>query len=96
MYFIFVIVYGWVWFWKFLYKVVVLVFFIGVSNFFELVVVVVIVLFGLESGVVLVIVVGVFEEVLIMLSFVWIVNKIRGFFIVKFEVGNVVLMFVEE
>lgn len=44
---IFFVVYGWVKWWKLFYDIVVFVGMIGVSNFFELVVVVVIFLFGL-------------------------------------------------
>lgn len=65
---------------KLLYNVVVLVCMIGMLNFFELVVVVVILLFGLYSGVVFVIVVGVLVEVLVMFLLVWFVNKMCYWF----------------
>ena len=53
---------------------------IGASNFFELAVAVAISLFGLESGAALSTVVGVLEEVPIMLTLVWIANKTRPWF----------------
>lgn len=65
---------------KLLYNVVVLVCMIGMFNFFELVVVVVILLFGLYSGVVFVIVVGVLVEVFVMFLLVWFVNKMCYWF----------------
>lgn len=51
---------------------------IGASNFFELAVVVAILLFGIHSGAVLATVVGVLIEVPVMLSLVWWVNKQKG------------------
>jgi len=53
---------------------------IGASNFFELAVAVAISLFGLESGAALATVVGVLEEVPIMLSLVWFANRTRNRF----------------
>ncbi|HAF70619.1 TPA: arsenical-resistance protein [Candidatus Acetothermia bacterium] len=53
---------------------------IGASNFFELAVAVAISLFGLESGAALSTVVGVLEEVPIMLTLVWIANRTKPWF----------------
>ena len=53
---------------------------IGASNFFELAVAVAISLFGLGSGAALATVVGVLEEVPIMLSLVAIANKTKHWF----------------
>ncbi|AIF70119.1 arsenic transporter [Palaeococcus pacificus DY20341] len=84
-YFIFAIAYGWSWFWKLPHKIAAPASFIGASNFFELAVAVAIALFGLESGAALATVVGVLEEVPIMLSLVWIANKTRSLFTTKIE-----------
>lgn len=53
---------------------------IGASNFFELAVAVAISLFGIGSGAALATVVGVLEEVPIMLSLVWFANRTQGWF----------------
>jgi len=53
---------------------------IGASNFFELAVAVAISLFGLKSGAALATVVGVLEEVPIMLSLVAIANRTKHWF----------------
>lgn len=95
-YFIFAIAYGWAWLWKLPHKVAAPASFIGASNFFELAVAVAITLFGLESGAALATVVGVLEEVPIMLSLVWIANKTRGLFTAKFESGSSALVLAEE
>lgn len=95
-YFIFAIAYGWAWLWKLPHKVAAPASFIGASNFFELAVAVAIALFGLESGAALATVVGVLEEVPIMLSLVWIANKTRHLFTAKFESGSSALVLAEE
>lgn len=95
-YFIFAIAYGWAWLWKLPHKVAAPASFIGASNFFELAVAVAIALFGLESGAALATVVGVLEEVPIMLSLVWIANKTRGLFKAKFEAGSAAPTLAEE
>ena len=82
-YLIFAIAYGWSWMWKLPHRVAAPVSFIGASNFFELAVAVAIALFGLESGAALATVVGVLEEVPLMLSLVWIANKTRHLFNIK-------------
>ena len=87
-YFIFTIAYGWAWLWRLPHKVAAPASFIGASNFFELAVAVAIALFGLESGAALATVVGVLEEVPIMLSLVWIANKTRNLFTAKLEVRS--------
>ncbi|KXG76959.1 Arsenical-resistance protein Acr3 [Fervidicola ferrireducens] len=53
---------------------------IGASNFFELAVAVAVSLFGLESGAAVATVVGVLEEVPIMLSLVAIANRTKHWF----------------
>ncbi|WP_297091624.1 ACR3 family arsenite efflux transporter [Thermococcus sp.] len=95
-YFIFAIAYGWSWLWKLPYKVAAPASLIGASNFFELAVAVAIALFGLESGAALATVVGVLEEVPIMLSLVWIANRTRGLFTAEFEAGSAALALTEE
>ncbi|ACS90751.1 MULTISPECIES: ACR3 family arsenite efflux transporter [Thermococcus] len=95
-YFIFAIAYGWAWLWKLPHKVAAPASFIGASNFFELAVAVAIALFGLESGAALATVVGVLEEVPIMLSLVWIANRTRHLFTAKFEAGSAVPTLSEE
>ncbi|MCD6301207.1 MAG: bile acid:sodium symporter [Staphylothermus sp.] len=85
-YVIFAIAYCWSWLWKLPHRVAAPASFIGASNFFELAVAVAITLFGLESGAALATVVGVLEEVPIMLSLVWIANKTRHFFKSKMEI----------
>ena len=92
----FAIACGWSWIWKLLHKVAAPVSFIGASNFFEFAVAVAIALFGLESGAALATVVGVLEEVPIMLSLVWIANRTRTFFTAKFEAGSSVPVLTEE
>lgn len=52
------------------YEDVVFVVLIGVSNYFEVAIVIAVILFGLNFGVVLVMVVGVLIEVLVMLMLV--------------------------
>lgn len=53
---------------------------IGASNFFELAVAAAISLFGINSGAALATVVGVLIEVPVMLSVVWIVNRLKGWY----------------
>ncbi|AIU69974.1 hypothetical protein TEU_06345 [Thermococcus eurythermalis] len=69
---------------------------IGASNFFELAVAVAIALFGLESGAALATVVGVLEEVPIMLNIVWIANRKRYLLTAEFEAGGAVPTLSEE
>lgn len=76
-YFIFAFSYGWAWLWKIEFPVAAPAGFIAASNFFELAVAVAIALFGLKSGAALATVVGVLEEVPIMLSLVWIAKKTK-------------------
>lgn len=76
-YLIFAIAYGWSWLWRLPHPIGAPAGFVGASNFFELAVAVAISLFGLTSGAALATVVGVLEEVPIMLSLVWIANKTR-------------------
>jgi len=95
-YFIFAIAYGWGWLWKLSHRVAVPASFIGATNFFELAVAVAIALFGLESGAALATVVGVLEEVPIMLSLVWIANKTWHLFTAKLGAGSAVSMLAEE
>jgi ACR3 family arsenite transporter len=74
-YFIFAFSYGWAWLWRIDFKIAAPAGFIAASNFFELAVAVAIALFGLKSGATLATVVGVLEEVPIMLSLVWIAKR---------------------
>ncbi|MDD5748510.1 MAG: ACR3 family arsenite efflux transporter [Actinomycetota bacterium] len=76
-YFIFAFSYGWAWLWRINFEVAAPAGFIAASNFFELAVAVAISLFGLKSGATLATVVGVLEEVPIMLSLVWIAKKTK-------------------
>lgn len=62
---------------------------IGASNFFELAVAVAISLFGLNSGAALATIVGVLEEVPIMLSLVKIANRTQGWFERTPELGPI-------
>jgi len=77
-YFIFAFSYGWAWLWKIDFSIAAPAGFIAASNFFELAVAVAIALFGLKSGAALATVVGVLEEVPIMLSLVWITKKTKS------------------
>ncbi|MDP2183682.1 MAG: ACR3 family arsenite efflux transporter [Actinomycetota bacterium] len=79
-YLIFAIAYGWSWLWRLPHPIAAPAGFVGASNFFELAVAVAVALFGLTSGATLATVVGVLEEVPIMLSLVWIANATRGHF----------------
>jgi ACR3 family arsenite transporter len=79
-YFIFGISYGWARFWKLPFNVAAPAGMIGASNFFELAVAVAISLFGLQSGAVLATVVGVLEEVPIMLTLVAISKRTKHWF----------------
>lgn len=78
-YFIFAFSYGWAWLWRLNFEVAAPAGFIASSNFFELAVAVAISLFGLKSGATLVTVVGVLEEVPIMLSLVWIAKRTKKY-----------------
>ncbi|MDD5038793.1 MAG: arsenic resistance protein, partial [Dehalococcoidales bacterium] len=77
---IFAISYGWSRAWKLPFNVAAPAGMIGASNFFELAVAVSISLFGLNSGAVLATVVGVLEEVPIMLTLVAISKATRHWF----------------
>jgi len=79
-YLIFGISYIWAWLWKLPFNVASPAGMIGASNFFELAVAVAISLFGLQSGAVLATVVGVLEEVPIMLTLVAISKATKRFF----------------
>jgi len=79
-FFIFAIGYGAAWLLRISHPVAAPAAQIGASNFFELAVAVAISLFGLESGAALATVVGVLEEVPIMLTLVWIANRTRPWF----------------
>ncbi len=79
-YLIFAISYGWARAWKLPFNVAAPAGMIGASNFFELAVAVAISLFGLNSGAVLATVVGVLEEVPIMLTLVAISKATRHWF----------------
>ncbi|MBK5092528.1 MAG: ACR3 family arsenite efflux transporter [Actinobacteria bacterium] len=76
-YFIFAFAYGWAWLWRINFEVAAPAGFVAASNFFELAVAVAISLFGLKSGATLATVVGVLEEVPIMLSLVWIAKRTK-------------------
>jgi ACR3 family arsenite transporter len=77
-YFIFAFSYGWAWLWRINFEIAAPAGFVAASNFFELAVAVAISLFGLKSGAALATVVGVLEEVPIMLTLVWIAKKTKG------------------
>jgi len=79
-YLIFAIGYLWARLWKVDKTVAAPAAMIGASNFFELAVAVAISLFGLGSGAALATVVGVLEEVPIMLSLVWFANRTKHWF----------------
>ena len=79
-YLIFAIGYWWAKWWKVDRTVAAPAAMIGASNFFELAVAVAISLFGLGSGAALATVVGVLEEVPIMLSLVWFANRTKHWF----------------
>jgi len=79
-YLIFAIGYAWCRWWKIDRTVAAPAAMIGASNFFELAVAVAISLFGLGSGAALATVVGVLEEVPIMLSLVWFANRTKDWF----------------
>lgn len=78
-YFVFAFAYGWAWLWRVDFKVAAPAGFVAASNFFELAVAVAISLFGLKSGATLATVVGVLEEVPIMLSLVWIAGRTKRY-----------------
>jgi len=61
---------------------------IGASNHFEVAIAVAVMLFGIESGAALATVVGVLEEVPVMLSLVWICLRTQHLFRAK-EIGGV-------
>ncbi len=77
---IFVIAYGWGYFWRVPFSTAAPAALIGTSNFFELAVAVAISLFGLNSGAALATVVGVLVEVPVMLSLVALANRTRPHF----------------
>jgi arsenite transporter len=77
---IFVVAYGWAYFWRVPFNTAAPAALIGTSNFFELAVAVAISLFGLNSGAALATVVGVLVEVPVMLSLVAIANRTQGWF----------------
>jgi len=79
-YLIFAIAYIWAWHWRVDKTVAPPAAMISASNFFELAVAVAISLFGLGSGAALATVVGVLEEVPIMLSLVAFANKTKHWF----------------
>lgn len=80
-FFIFTLGYGGAWFMHLSHPIAAPAAQIGASNFFELAVAVAISLFGLESGAALATVVGVLEEVPIMLTLVAIANRTRRQFV---------------
>jgi ACR3 family arsenite transporter len=77
---IFLLAYGWAYWWRVPFDTAAPAALIGTSNFFELAVAVAISLFGLNSGAALATVVGVLVEVPVMLSLVWMANRSRGVF----------------
>lgn len=79
-YLIFAVAYAWAWCWRVDKTVAAPAAMIGASNFFELAVAVAISLFGLGSGAALATVVGVLEEVPIMLTLVLFANKTKHWF----------------
>lgn len=78
---IFFISYGWAKLWKLPFNVAAPAGMIGASNFFELAVAVAISLFGLKSAAALATIVGVLEEVPIMLTLVAISKRTRSWFL---------------
>lgn len=89
-YFIFAFSYGWAWLWRIRFAVAAPAGFVAASNFFELAVAVAIALFGLTSGAALATVVGVLEEVPIMLSLVWIAKKTKAW-VDRHEAGRLAI-----
>jgi len=79
-YVIFIIGYAWAKAWRLERSVAAPAAMVGASNFFELAVALAITLFGLNSGAALATVVGVLEEVPIMLSLVAIANRTKHWF----------------
>jgi ACR3 family arsenite transporter len=79
-YIIFGISYGWSKLWNLPFNVAAPAGMIGASNFFELAVAVAISLFGVQSGAVLATIVGVLEEVPIMLTLVAISKRTKHWF----------------
>ncbi|HDL85701.1 MAG TPA: ACR3 family arsenite efflux transporter [Candidatus Acetothermia bacterium] len=79
-FFIFSLGYGAAWLLRLPHSVAAPAAMIGASNFFELSVAVAISLFGIGSGAALATVVGVLEEVPVMLTLVWFANRTRGWF----------------
>ncbi len=79
-FFVFALGYGAAWLLRLSYPVAAPAALIGASNFFELAVAVAISLFGIASGAALATVVGVLEEVPIMLALVWFANRTRSWF----------------
>ncbi|MEM7705423.1 MAG: ACR3 family arsenite efflux transporter [Pseudomonadota bacterium] len=77
---IFVVAYGWAYWWRVPFETAAPAALIGTSNFFELAVAVAISLFGLDSGAALATVVGVLVEVPVMLSLVALANRTRSYF----------------
>lgn len=79
-FFIFSLAYSWAKLWKVPHDIAAPAAMIGASNFFELAVAVAISLFGLNFGAALATVVGVLEEVPIMLTLVKIADRTQGWF----------------
>jgi len=77
---IFIIAYGWAYFWNLDHSIAAPAALIGSSNFFELAVAVAISVFGVSSGAALATVVGVLVEVPVMLALVSIANRTREYF----------------